>query len=298
MTKYSLGLMEVRIVHNQRGEDMHVSNFNQTGDDLLTVWATYLRTVKRDHGVKGKERFFIPDTVSTPTGIRQVRSEIDYGRYGVARRVRDTSTGDTTGNVGTDETASDTLRTCLVVPQNGKIALLAHEVAGVATLGGALTTDVKRWFQQNHPGYRLSIDYLEDADAWAEFLDGADLRQITFTAWRSSPDNRAGVPTKEEYDVRPIRGRVLPRAWLDRLLNHELPASAVLSVPVEDGDIDETTVVVSKEGRRRTIRIGQDWPRFTWEINPDSDGRPVSAQFYAVANELVAERLDQLNAVT
>ena len=68
MTKCSLGLTEVRVVHNQSGEDVHVSNFNN-GDDLLKIWAAYLRSVKRDHGVKDKERFFIPETVSTLTGI-------------------------------------------------------------------------------------------------------------------------------------------------------------------------------------------------------------------------------------
>jgi len=298
MTKYSLGLMEVRVVHNQSAEDMHVSNFNSS-DDLLNVWARYLETARSHHGVKGKERYFIPDTVVTQAGVRHVNSEIDYGRYGVSRRVIDTSSGSTTGNVAPDETASDTLRTSLAVPQNGKIALLAHEVAGTATLGGVLSHDVKRWFQQNYPGYRLSIDYLEDSDAWEEFLDGAELRQITFSAWRASQDNRAGVPTKEEYDVRPgVRGQVLPREWLARLRGGRLPPSAVLNVPIEESDIDETTVVVSKDGRRRTIKIGQDWPRFTWEIDPDSDDRPVSGQFYAVANELVMQRLDRLNAVT
>lgn len=156
--------------------------------------------------------------------------------------------------------------------------------------------DFKRWFGRRHAGYRIEVEYLEDSDAWEQFLEGANLRELTFVSEKSADQNRAGRPTREHYDVRPgRRGDVLPRRWLDRLLaDGRIPAGEVLSIPVNDEDIEETRIVVEKDKRRRTVHIGSEWPRFTWEIVPGSNQRPENSAFLSAARSIIAEQLRRL----
>lgn len=39
-----------------------------------------------------------------------------------------------------------------------------------------MITALKKRFAHDHRGYRLEVDYVEDADAWNDFLDGASLK--------------------------------------------------------------------------------------------------------------------------
>jgi hypothetical protein len=83
---------------------------------------------------------------------------------------------------------------------------------------------------------------------------------------------------------------------LERLRGEgRLPANEVLSVQVDESDISETRVVVEKDKRRRTISIGSDWPRFTWEIEPGSNTRPSDPTFTATAGEIIHGHLARQN---
>ncbi|MGF3054179.1 hypothetical protein ACQUSY_09520 [Microbacterium sp. YY-03] len=200
-------------------------------------------------------------------------------------------------DIETDEVPSDPLRWVVRSPATGTRAFIAHEVVGRSSVMGVLSPDLKKWFQERHPGYRIEVDYVEDAAAWNEFLDGSSLRELTFIAHRPAQGNRAGRPTTEYYDVRPgRRGEALPQSWLNRLrADGSLPASDVLSVPVDDADVDETRIVVQKDGRRRTIAIGVEWPRFTWEIDPGSVERPLDQRFYEVARGIIGDLMSRLD---
>lgn len=297
MPQHTIGLLEVRIIHNETEEQLHPSNFGPGGVDLLDEWATYLKRVRTSGGVSVKERFFTPQSLKSRTQRREVQSELDYGHFGSIRRVRDANTGSQTGDIATNEVPSEALRTLLRVPQNGTLSFLAHEVVGRLTAVGLFSQDFKKWFANRHRGYRVEMDYVEDSDAWNEFLDGATLRELSFIARRDAAGNRAGRPTTEQYDVRPgRRGDVLPQHWLERLRSDgHLPANEVLSVPVHEDDIDETRIVVAKDHRRRTISIGDSWPRFTWEIEPGSNVRPPDPTFLEVARDIIGTHLTRLN---
>lgn len=296
MPQHTIGLLEVRIVHNQSEEEVHPSKFGPRGVDLLDEWGMYLEQVEVAGGVSVKERYFTPQSIESHLQMREVQSELDYGHFGSPRRVRDAHTGSQTGDIATNEVPSEALRTLLRVPRNGTTCFIAHEVVGRLTAAGLFSQDLKKWFGNRHDGYRIELDYVEDSDAWNEFLDGATLRELTFTARRSAKGNRAGRPTKEQYDVRPaMRGDVLPHSWLERLRSDGyLPANEVLSVSVNQEDIDETRVVVSKDKRRRTISIGAAWPRFTWEIEPNSNERPSDLMFVDVARQIIGQQLTRL----
>lgn len=293
MPQHTIGLLQVRILHNQTEQEVHPSNFGPGACDLLTEWDAYIDGILAAGGINHKERFLTVESKKCSPTAREVECELDYGHFGNERRVRDSNTGSQTGAIAGNEVASDALRLLHRVPVNGSTSYIAHEQIGRLSTAGLLTLNFKQWFGARHSDYRIEIDYVEDADAWNEFLDGANLRELTFVAHKPADGNRAGRPTKELYDVRPDRrGDVLPRSWLDQLRSDgRLPANQVLSVPVDESDIDETRVVVEKDKRRRTIHIGNDWPRFTWEIVPNSNTRPDDGSFRAVARDIIGAQL-------
>ncbi|MDQ0923381.1 hypothetical protein QF038_001889 [Pseudarthrobacter sp. W1I19] len=296
MPQHTIGLLQVRIVHNQTDQEVHPSNFGPESNDLLTEWDVYVDGIRSSGGVRHRERFLTVESKKLRATKREVECELDYGHFGNSRRVRDSNTGSQTGSIAGNEVASDALRLLHRVPLNGSFSYIAHEQIGRLSSSGVLTSDFKKWFGSRHDGYRLEIDYVEDADAWNEFLDGANLRELTFVARKPAEGNRAGRPTKELYDIRPDRrGDVLPRRWLDQLRSDgRLPANQVLSVAVDEGDIEETRVVVEKDKRRRTIHIGDDWPRFAWEIEANSNVRPGDESFRSVARDIIGAQLTRL----
>jgi len=292
MPQHTVGLLEATVIFNANDTAVHPSNFGPGKTDLLEEIAEYIDHVGRSGGVTLKERFFTKVSATKRPQRRDLRIELDYGRYGSPRRVRESSTGQQTGAVKTTEVAGDGLRLVAAVPTVGKFAIIAHEVIGLTSVAGLFIRDFSTWFSIRNRGFRIEMAYLEDSDAWTEFLAGAQLKELTFIAHRPAQNNRAGLPTQEIYDVRPDkRGGVLPRRWLDALVsNGHLPPSQVLSVPVNANDIDETRIVVKKDKRKRSISIGSMWPRFTWEIVPDSNKRPGDVVFYKFVDELIVTR--------
>ncbi|WP_431230471.1 hypothetical protein [Paenarthrobacter nicotinovorans] len=287
MPQHTVGLLEVRVVHSQSATDVHPVNFGDEQYDLRELWSAYLQEVLRDGGVQTRERYFMVETVGSVHG--DTLCELDYGRFGSDKRVRDVGTGSQTGKVAPNEVASEALRLLFHAPTRGTVSYIAHEQVGISSVVGILSQHFKNWFHWQCRGFHVEIAYLEDADAWNEFLDGATLRELTFVARKPADGNRAGRPTKEIYEVRPDgRGAVLPKSWLERLRSDgRLPANEVLSVQVDESDISETRVVVEKDKRRRTISIGTEWPRFTWEIEPGSNSRPTDTTFTAVAGDII-----------
>ena len=295
MPKYTIGLLELKVIHTLTDEEVHPSNFGPQEKDVLDDWSGYLKKIAQEGGVSRQERFLAVESRVDIVTSREIVCEIDYGHFGSHRRVRNVDNGAHISDIDLNEVPGDPLRLLLRSPINGTFAFMAHEMVGRSSCAGLLIPEFKSWFAKANSGYRLEVNYVEDSDAWNEFLDGASLRELTFTARRTSEANRAGRPTKERYDILPgRRGDVLPQSWLQRLRCDGLPASEVLSVPVADEDIDETKVVVEKEGRRRTIRIGDDWPRFTWEIDPKAKSRPDDALYFDVARQIIDGQLRRL----
>lgn len=300
LPQHTIGLLGARIVHTQTDVVVHPANFGPNAQDLLDEWKAYMTGIGHGGGVRSHERFFTLESGTQHTALCEFESELDYGHFGSNRRVRDSGTGNQTGSIATTEVASDGLRVLHRVPRHGMASYIACEQIGRASVTGVLVQDFKKWFAARHGDYRVEIDYIEEAEAWNDFLDGASLRELTFVAEKPAVGNRAGRPTKELYDVQPgRRGDVLPRRWLDQLRSDgRIPPRDVLSVPVNEADINETRVVVEKNKRRRTIRIGDEWPRFTWEIVPDSNARPSDTDFRAVARQIIEEHLVRLGIDT
>lgn len=300
MPQHTVGLLEVTVIHHQGDVIVHPSSFGAGQIDLLEEIDSYLKYVELSGGVSLKERYFTKVAATPRASQRDIRFELDYGHYGSSKRVREYSTGKQTGAVKITEVASDGLRLVAAIPTTGKFALMAHEVIGLSSVAGIFASDFKRWFSARNSEFRIEIEYLEDSDAWEEFLDGAELKELTFIAHKPAKNNRAGRPTREIYEVLPNRrGDVLPRKWLDSLRQTgRLPANQVLSVGVDEDDIEETRVVVSKDKRRRTISIGAAWPRFTWEIEPDSNKRPSDSLFFVVTDDLIVTRFKNRGIIT
>ena len=58
MPLHTIGLLEVRVVHNQTDESVHPSNFGPSRSDFFDDWNSYLDKVVSDHGITSHERFF------------------------------------------------------------------------------------------------------------------------------------------------------------------------------------------------------------------------------------------------
>jgi hypothetical protein len=296
MALHTVGLLAVKVIDTNSGVEEVVSAFGSPQVDLLDEIEVFFRKVKADGGSTSKERYFTTVRVTPEPTRRLVHVEIDYGRFGSARRVREQSTGRETGVVKDTEVASDELRLSAAVPSTDRIALLAYEVAGQASCVGPLSQALLTSFHKANPGFTLDISYLEDTDAWDEYLKGAELKSLTFVTERQSLGNRASLPLREEHEVRPSgRGQSLPRKWLKKARKGSLRATDVLSVKVKDSDVENTRIVVAKDGRRRTVVIGGDWPKFTWEIDPTSRRRPTTTKVRKVAYELIKTRLAHRN---
>lgn len=129
-------------------------------------------------GVRHRERYFTVESTQAWPDRREFECEVDYGSYGSNRRVRDSSTGNQTGTIGSSEVAGDGLRLIHRVPDAGLFSYIACEQIGRASVTGVLVQDFKRWFGRRHNGYRIEVEYLEDSDAWEQFLEGANLRDL------------------------------------------------------------------------------------------------------------------------
>lgn len=116
MPLHTIGLLQVQIAHNQTNQIVHPSNFGSNRCDFYDDWNDYLRDVKSNSGVTSQERFFTVQKLSRKPNQREVKCELDYGRFGSRRRVRDASNGRHVGDIDTGEVPSDALRLLLRAP--------------------------------------------------------------------------------------------------------------------------------------------------------------------------------------
>lgn len=291
MPTYTMGLMTVRVLDNRTGQAEQLDAF-AGGRDLHVEWPKFLDSLVQQRGHARRETYLLPVDVGTPSGTRDVRAALDYGRFGTARRIREVTSGAHVGDVRTSQVAGDETRSVLRVPVASRTALLAYEAIGTSSHVGLLSHAAKGWFQQQFRGSRLEIEYLPDTDAWNDYLDGAALKGVVFTRFTDGGD-RAAPRRTERFEVGAPRGGGLPARWLERARRARLRPSDVLTVNVPD-DMDDTKIVVSKDGRKRTFHVGDAWPRFTWEIEPGSRERPVGTVFYGFVDEIMSERIDDL----
>lgn len=295
MPLHTVGLLELGILHTATETVVHPYSFSDQKADLYNDWPDYVENILTQKGIRSSERYLTIEKTRPRHWARGAYCEFDYGSYGSQRRVRDSNNGQHVNDIKTEEVASDALRMALFVPKTGTQAYITHEVVGRASLVSVLRQDLEKWFKRRHPGYELQIRYVEDADAWRDWLEGADLKGLTFEVERSKDGNRLGRPTRERYEVVPSgRGEVLPSSLISRLLRGErIPPTDVLAIDIPVEDIAETKINVSKDGRQRSIRIGDDWPRFTWEIDPTTKGRPDDEAFLTLSQELFRRQLSK-----
>lgn len=292
MPQHSLGVLEASVTHIASGTLVHPSAIGPNQVDLLHEFDEYLKWVGSSGGVAIRERFMTVVGTSQSSFQRARIAEFDYGRYGSHRRVHDVSTGRKTGDVRSGEAASDSIRVAMAVPINATFALIAHEIVARATIGTLFSNSFEKWFQERNGGFSIKFDYLEDADAWQEYLDGADLKSLSFAVYRTPPGDRTAPPRREVYEVDPgYRGEVLPHSWLDRIRSRSLNPGDVMNVPVDPQDVEEIKVVVDRHGQRRTLVLESSWPRFTWEIDPGSIRRPTDTRFREFAFEILTDRV-------
>ncbi|MEA2494796.1 MAG: hypothetical protein QOJ29_2707 [Thermoleophilaceae bacterium] len=291
MPVHSIVLLELSVEHFFSHTFGHVANFSEDEHDLYDLWVRFVTEVEVLGGDTNRERYLLPQNLREHARLREVQVEFEAGRTGERQTVRDTSDGHAKGVIDLPDAATAPLRCLIKVPSDGKVAYMALEMTGHRSVTGHLSTLWKSRFRKHTKGsgFKLNILNLADEAAWDDFIAQAELHEVVFQK-RVYPDgNRSAQPRMEEYAVKGAEGAILPANWISRLRRRQIRPSDVLSVDI--GDPDQTKIVVDVDGRSRTLRIGQALPTFTYEIDPDSESRPVSSRFYAVARELIDGQL-------
>ncbi|MEV7168558.1 hypothetical protein AB0O18_02590 [Streptomyces sp. NPDC093224] len=279
MPRYQFSLYEVKIRHLRDSEFLPVARFGSPRKDLLDTYNRFLDEELKGAGKKidRNERY-----------LRLKDSEVDFrtlwftaesGRYGVPGKIVETGTGVDAYEIDIDDAASYPLRQALIVPTVGEYALWATEIVGHTSAFGGLASSFKDWFRQKHDTERLTVEinHFQDTNAWNEFIDRASLNEITYVVHQQDSDASVGSRV-QEHKVRAVRRSRLPNSWIKRALERKLPADTVFSAQ-QLPEADQVRMQIESDGRQRTIVVGNQLPRFMYEVESDSAGAPSDERF-------------------
>ncbi|MFD5365218.1 hypothetical protein ACFWJ2_38270 [Streptomyces tendae] len=274
-TVYELRVRPIRETKSYR----RVAKFNALGADFREVYAKFLKDAVGAKGLRidRGERYIRLQQLDEDHRI--VWFTVESGRYGVPGKVVATETGNDSHEITDDEAASYPLRQALIVPTSGEYALWATEVVGHTSAISALHTAFKDWFRKQYEAEKLivEINQFQDANSWNRFIEEASLEELVYVVHEQDSDRAKSTRTQEHRVKAGIRTR-LPKAWIKRAMERELPADSVFSVQGLP-EADEVRMQIERNGRSRTIVVGRDFPRFFYEIDGAPGFRPPDETF-------------------
>ncbi len=295
MPSFHFCLYEVSVRQFRRKESRrHIAEFNSRRHDLFQVLQHFTLD---ELGTKG---------ISLPKGEHYIRLQdidiehrtlwltVETGRFGSSGKVVATATGDDAYNIVPTDAPTYPLRQCFVIPRAGECAIWATEVIGHSTAITSLWTPFSDWFKEEYDSDRLVVDRmsLQSTDAWNAFMDEAELREIAFLVRVQDSDPAVGVRT-HEFSAKSGRGRRLPKEWIQRAYARELPPSEVFTI-TSLPDPDEVHLNIVSEGKERTIVVGQQFPRFMYQIDTPDNQRPDDQTFRREVLSEVGASLDMM----
>ncbi|MFJ5805079.1 hypothetical protein [Streptomyces sp. NPDC093093] len=262
-------MYEIRIRRARDKVYLPVAKFGAQRIDLVTAYSQFLDGELKGAGKKidrGERYLRLRDS---EVDFRTIWFTVESGRYGVPGKIVETGTGTDAYEIDVDDAASYPLRQALIVPNVGEYALWATELVGHTSALGGLSISFKDWFRKKYESEKLivEINHFQDTNAWNEFIDRASLKEITYVVHEQDSDGAVGGRV-QEHKVKAVRRSRLPSPWIKRALERRLPADTVFSAQ-QLPDADEIRMQIETDGRQRTIVVGNDLPRFMYEIEDE-----------------------------
>ncbi|TDP94617.1 hypothetical protein EDF62_1038 [Leucobacter luti] len=240
------------------------------GNDLLSVFVDWIKTVDPDSLVDNKKSYY----TGIATARRKSRSVFVsgiHGRFGA----RGASV-----NVGThqvehefEEDHAPTLETRFVfsAPKGADFAVFAIERQSNSGSGVALAEAFKRHLMTTFNEFSFDLDTYQQSNAW---LQNADILSVTAVEYRMPFDPAKGITPipvlgQLETKFRPLKGKKhLPNTILPQLQQSGLSPDAVFTIPAPgEGEI---RVEVEHDGQKKTYAINHEkTPVFRYVLNED-----------------------------
>ncbi|MET9998836.1 hypothetical protein ABZ069_18070 [Streptomyces microflavus] len=296
MPRYQFSLSEIKVRRiRDKKTCLPVAQFGAQRKDLLEIYSQFLDEELKGAGKRidrGERYLRLKDS---EVDSRKLWFDVEAGRYGVPGKIVETSTGADAYEIDKDDAASYPLRQALIVPRVGEYALWATELVGHTSALGGLTIAFKDWFRKKFEAEKLIVDinHFQDTNAWNEFIDRARLNEITYVVHEQDSDGAVGSRV-QEYKSKALRRHWLPSPWIRSALERKLSPDTVFSAS-RIPDADEVRMQIESDGRYRTIVVGNDLPRFMYEISDGSGAAPGNETFRSEVLSEVGASLEYMH---
>lgn len=287
MPSFQFCMYEIGIRRSHKKESHQVlSQFNSRAHDFADVIHKFLDTEVGTKGMTLKKGEHYIRLMKSEKDERIIWATVESGRFGNTGKVVDVATGDDTYDMRSEDAPTYPVRQCFIIPRSGSSAIWATEVIGNSSAITSLWTPFYDWFRERYANERLTIERspLQNTDAWNAFLEAAQLQEIKFLAYVEDSDGAVGVK-RQEFSAKSGRGMRLPKEWITRAYARELPPSTVFHVQGLP-EPDEVHLEIEREGKSRTVVVGQEFPRFLYPLESHDGSRPDDSIF---RNEVLSE---------
>ncbi len=293
MPNYQFCLYEIKIRPLRKKDSFRlVSEFNPSKHDLIEVIQKFMENEMGTTGIKIDRSEHYIRLMGIETTGRIIWPTVESGHFGSTGQVVDTSTGSNAYPISSDDAPAYPLRQGIIVPRSGFSAIWATETVGNTSSMTSLWNSLSEWFRKEYESEGLILEKmpLQNTDAWNEFIEQSQLREIKYVVQVQDTDNAVGVRTME-FTAKSGRGMRLAKTWIDRALEKKLPPGTVFSV---EGlpEPSEVHLEIMREGKSRTIIVGREFPRFMYPIESPSGSSPSDETFRREVLSEVGASLD------
>lgn len=191
---------------------------------------------------------------------RAVTVVAESGYFGEQGQTIDVRTHRTAHSRTPDQSATTMARLGFVLPPEGQTGVFCIERAGRSGAGPKLIELFRHALMPVFRTYSWSVETVIESAAWMAASELEEVRAVVYTV--PTDIARGVLPEgrplgRVEQALMPEKGnKFLPHALWDALRNGSIKAGEFLSF---DGrDVDETTVVVSKNGHRKRFNIERE----------------------------------------
>ncbi|MEV8611947.1 hypothetical protein AB0383_29130 [Amycolatopsis sp. NPDC051373] len=280
-------------------EPLKLGNFDGRQTDILELFNGFLNGLKKNALRREKLNQYISILRIDPKG-RAIEFDAYYGRYGSSGSIIDTTSGQTTHQYDEEESPVQMTRNLIASPKDGTWAIFLAERYSGRGAATALIREFKQAFRSRFEQDKLIVNFdgLVDSDAWAQYVDKADMKEMKIKRFGPSSDIADPLVTKSVGRVtsiiQPRRGQgSFPRSLREKLVSREITAQEIIGIPVADGD--EVELALDDGRQQRSILLGEaEHPILSYVLAEDDDERPTNAQVRAQMVAKVSEAKSKL----
>ncbi len=294
MAKHAYVAYRITVTKLRDKDELNVGNFDGRGSDLLTLFHAFLSDIASEPLQEKKYDRLLMISSLDPRG-RTVHLKAKYGRFGLSGTLVNATSGEITYSYDEDESPVSETRNMLACPKNGKWAVFLAERYGGRGAASMLIGQFKRAFRSRFgsDGFIVRFEGLMDPDAWAKYVNEADMKELQIKRWGPSPDIADDLTAKSVgrivSHVKPHRGqKSFPRAFREKITRGEIRAQEIIGIPVKDDD--EVEMVLDDGQQQRSLILGEtEIPILAYLLAEDTDERPADDEVRHAMLEKVSD---------